>query len=95
MTIYRIQGYSMQLWKQIDTTPIPLAAGRIWVRENTGDYASGWSWTWPILRYWNLGRCQQWMPREQGAERPPSNHHKDEGSFWQLKSLQAETGKEK
>jgi len=85
----------MPIWKLIQTTPIPIDAGRIWLRENTGDYTPGWSWTWPVLRYGNLGRSQQWMPREQGESKPPSKSDgKTEASHWQLKSIEPEATRE-
>jgi hypothetical protein len=36
-------------WKQIDNTPIPVGAGRIWLADKDGNVVRAMAWTWREL----------------------------------------------
>jgi hypothetical protein len=59
------------LWSELDKTPIPVSAGRIWLADRDGNIIRAMSWTWPILRRRQPNKYRRWMLRAQGATEPP------------------------
>jgi hypothetical protein len=59
------------LWSSLDTTPIPLNAGRIWLADGDGNVIRAMSWTWPVLKRRQPRKYRRWMIRAQGATEPP------------------------
>ena len=61
---------SDQTWKQIDQTPIPLSAGRIWLVDKEGNVRRAIAWTWPILKRREPRKYRWWMHRVNHAREP-------------------------
>jgi hypothetical protein len=59
-----------QSWKQIDQSPIPLSAGRIWLADSDGNVTRALAWTWPILKRREPRKYRWWMNRANHAREP-------------------------
>ena len=59
------------LWSDLDKTPIPVSAGRIWLADRDGNIIRAMSWTWPVLKRRQPHKYRRWMLRAQGASEPP------------------------
>jgi hypothetical protein len=59
-----------QSWKQIDHTPIPLSAGRIWLADKDGNVTRALAWTWRILKRREPRKYRWWMNRANHAREP-------------------------
>ena len=57
-------------WKQIDNTPIPVGAGRIWLADK--DVVRAMAWTWRIIKRREPGKYLRWMKRAPRAKQPSS-----------------------
>ncbi len=62
----------MAIWQRIDQTPIPLNIGRIWLLDDEGTVRRAMSWTWPVLKRREPGKCRQWMMRGRREIEPVS-----------------------
>jgi hypothetical protein len=61
-----------ETWKRIDTTPIPVGAGRIWLADKDGNVVRALAWTWRIIKRREPGKYQRWMKRAPRAKQPSS-----------------------
>jgi len=59
-------------WKQIDNTPIPVGAGRIWLADKDGNVVRAMAWTWRIIKRREPGKYLRWMKRAPRAKQPSS-----------------------
>ena len=59
-----------QSWKQIDESPIPLSAGRIWLADSDGNVTRALAWTWRILKRREPRKYRWWMNRANHAREP-------------------------
>jgi hypothetical protein len=66
------QASSDDTWKQIDQTPIPVGAGRIWLADKDGNVRRAMAWTWRIIKRREPGKYLHWMKRAARARQPSS-----------------------
>jgi hypothetical protein len=57
-------------WKNIDQTPIPVSADRIWLADRDGNVRRALAWTWGILNRREPRRYRWWMLRANHASAP-------------------------
>ncbi|MBR0691941.1 hypothetical protein [Bradyrhizobium lablabi] len=61
-----------EAWKQIEQTPIPVGAGRIWLADRDGNVVRAMAWTWRVIEGREPGKYLHWMTRAPHAKQPPA-----------------------